>query len=65
MCVFIHYCYNKQNLKTKYVDYCCGRLIKTDFSSCMLNPSLYDREYGQGSMNRIIQDLLNKQKTTH
>lgn len=40
-----------------YVDYCCGRLIKTNFKTNMLNPAMYDREFGFGSMQKIIDEL--------
>ena len=47
----------KNALKDGYVDYLCGRVIKTDFSGSALSPYLYDRDNGQGAMSRIIDDL--------
>jgi len=40
-----------------YVDYCCGRLIKTNFKTDMLDPTMYDREYGSGAMQKVIDGL--------
>jgi hypothetical protein len=37
-----------------YVDYLCGRVIKTDFSKNTLDPWGYDRDNGQGSMQNVV-----------
>jgi hypothetical protein len=40
-----------------YFDYLCGRVMKTDFSTNFLNPWLYDRDNGEGSMKEIVEKL--------
>jgi len=40
-----------------YVDYLCGRVIKTDFSKDELDPWGYDRDNGQGAMQKVVNSL--------
>jgi hypothetical protein len=43
-----------------YVDYVCGRCIKTDLfdeRTNVINPDGYDREYGQGAFQRVVASL--------
>jgi len=51
-------------LQSGYVDYLCGRVIKTDFSGMDLSPYLYDRDNGAGSMERIIATLRRETNST-
>ena len=51
-------------LQSGYVDYLCGRVIKTDFSGMTLSPYLYDRDNGAGSMGRIIANLRRETEST-
>ena len=41
----------------KYIDYFCGRCIKTDISGDSVNPRLYDRDAGDGEFARIVKSL--------
>lgn len=38
-------------------DYLSGRVIKTNFSTNLLDPWYYDRDNGQGSMAKIVRTL--------
>ncbi len=42
-----------------YVDYHCGRLIKSDVfgESNTIDPHGYDRDYGQGAFERVVNSL--------
>lgn len=40
-----------------HVDYHQGRCIKVDFSGSTINPAMYDRDMGQGSVARIVAAL--------
>ena len=40
-----------------YIDYFQGRLIKTDLSGNTASPSLYNRDYGNGSFESIVAKL--------
>ena len=46
-----------------YFDYVKGRPIKSDLSSDMLDPRLYDRDQGQGAAERVVQTLRKKEKS--
>jgi hypothetical protein len=39
------------------IDYYCGRCIKTDLSGDIADPSLYDRDWGEGSFQKIVKNL--------
>ena len=39
------------------IDYFCGRCIKTDLSGDIADPSLYDRDWGEGSFQKIVKGL--------
>lgn len=41
-------------VKTRYVDYCCGRPIKTNIHNRPLDLYLYDRDAGEGSGERAL-----------
>ena len=41
----------------KYIDYFCGRCIKSDLSKDSVDPWLYDRDAGAGSFERIVQKI--------
>jgi hypothetical protein len=48
----------EQTLKTQYVDYFCGRPIKTSFANHPIYETwLYDRDAGQGQMEKIANML--------
>jgi hypothetical protein len=40
-----------------YIDYFCGRCIKTDLSGTTADPSAYDADWGKGSFAKIVKDL--------
>ena len=40
-----------------YIDYYCGRCIKTDLSGDIANPTSYDAEWGAGSFQKIVKSL--------
>jgi len=40
-----------------YIDYFCGRCIKTDLRGTTADPSAYDAEWGAGSFAKIVKDL--------
>lgn len=46
-------------VKTDYIDYFCGRVIKSDLSGTHVNPRLYDRDNGSGSFERIVNMVRN------
>lgn len=41
----------------KYIDYFDGRYIKTDLSGDVASPHSYDRNWGQGIFQKIVQSL--------
>lgn len=47
----------ESSIEYGYIDYFCGRLIKTDFSGDTLRPDNYDHTYGDGKMKEIIENL--------
>jgi hypothetical protein len=47
---------------TRYVDYLCGRCIKTDISKDTANSYLYDRDMGQGALREIVDKLRDQKK---
>ena len=48
----------KSALNRGYADYVCGRVIKTDiYSSDTADPSMYDRDNGQGAFQRVVDRL--------
>jgi hypothetical protein len=40
-----------------YIDYFCGRCIKTDLRGDTANPSAYDNDWGTGSFEKIVKNL--------
>ena len=40
-----------------YIDYFCGRCIKTDLSGTTADPSAYDNDWGAGSFEKIVKNL--------
>jgi hypothetical protein len=44
----------------EYIDYWCGRLIKTDISKNTAFSGGYDRDYGQGAFERVVRSLREK-----
>lgn len=52
---------NKAKTAVKgYIDYFCGRAIKTDLSKDTIDPYLYDRDAGTGTFQRVVNNLLKK-----
>ena len=45
-----------------YVDYACGRCIKSDVftEKSEIDPRSYDREYGQGEFQKVVDSLKKK-----
>lgn len=41
----------------RYIDYFCGRPIKTDLSKDEVDPYLYDRDAGKGTFEQIISEI--------
>lgn len=39
------------------IDYFCGRAIKCDLSKNEVDPGLYDRDAGQGTFEKIVNQL--------
>lgn len=46
-----------QKAVTGYIDYFCGRAIKTDISKDSVDPWLYDRDAGAGTFARIVDGM--------
>ncbi len=42
---------------TKYIDYFCGRCIKTDISGDTADPWNYDRVAGAGKFSQLVESL--------
>ena len=40
-----------------YADYLCGRCIKTDFATGVVDVCFYDREYGEGAFARVVESF--------
>ena len=40
-----------------YIDYFCGRAIKTNLSGDMVDPYLYDRDAGKGNFLQIVNSM--------
>ena len=40
-----------------YIDYFCGRCIKTDISGDDVNPRMYDRDAGAGKFAQIVKEM--------
>lgn len=38
-----------------YIDYFCGRCIKTDLSKDLVSPRMYDRDAGDGAFMKAVQ----------
>src|SRR5437868_5478683 len=54
-----------------YIDCFCGKFIRCDLSGNSVDPSMYDRDNGQGSLNKVVQSLempifnMNKSKQSY
>jgi len=44
-------------VKADYIDYFCGRCIKTDLSKDVVDPRLYDRDAGAGAFAEIVAEM--------
>jgi hypothetical protein len=42
---------------TKYIDYFCGRCIKTNLSGDTVDPFLFDRDAGEGAFQSMVDQL--------
>jgi hypothetical protein len=42
---------------TSYIDYFCGRLIKTDISGDTADPRFYDLEFRPGAFQRVVDSM--------
>jgi hypothetical protein len=40
-----------------YIDYFCGRCIKSDLSGDSVNPYLYDRDMGPGAFAKVVAQM--------
>jgi len=49
--------HNRQNGKPAYFDYLHGRCLKVEINGKTIRPGLYDRDYGEGALMRIIETL--------
>lgn len=47
----------QQAVSSGYIDYFCGRCIKTDLSEDTVDPWLYDRDAGAGAFARAVSAL--------
>lgn len=47
----------RRSLKNGYVDYLCGRVIKTNFTTNRLDTWGYDRDNGDGALQRVVNSL--------
>jgi hypothetical protein len=45
-----------------YIDYFCGRVIKTDLRDDEINPYLYDRDNGKGAFQRVVDTMRSSTK---
>ena len=44
---------------TRYFDYLAGKVIKVDLTEDSFNPSLYDRDNGDGAAQRAVNSIVN------
>jgi hypothetical protein len=49
-----------RNARRGYVDYACGRCIKAKVftKESTIDPRMYDREYGEGAFQRVVDSLI-------
>ncbi len=48
----------KSELRNNYADYICGKVIKADvYSKDTVDPTMYDRDNGQGAFQKIVNSL--------
>ena len=47
----------KECISNGYIDYYCGRAIKTDLSKNDIDPHFYDRDAGIGTFQKIVDNL--------
>jgi len=52
--------YKREISEDGYIDYFCGRLIKTNLSGDIVDPYLYDRDNGEGAFQSVVDKLKNK-----
>jgi hypothetical protein len=53
-------CRASEAVKQGYIDYFCGRAIKTDISGDSADSFLYNRDAGNGTFEEIVQRLKSK-----
>lgn len=54
--------FDRENASTaveSFIDYYCGRCIKMNLSGDSVDPYSYDRNYGTGTVARIVETLRN------
>lgn len=54
--------FNEEQAKkavTQYIDYFCGRVIKSDLTGDKVDPRGYDRDNGQGAFQSVVDRLRN------
>ena len=59
--------FNKEEAKKAvegYIDYFCGRCIKSDLSGDTANISLYNRDAGKGAFEEIVKKMREELKNT-
>lgn len=59
--------FNKDEAKKDvkgYIDYFCGRCIKSDLSGDTANTSLYNRDAGNGAFEEIVKKMQEELKNT-
>jgi len=49
--------HNREKGKSAYFDYLYGRCVKVKINGKTISPMLYDRDYGDGALMRIIETL--------
>ena len=51
----------RQDNKPAYFDYLYGRCLKVEINSKTLRTGLYDRDYGQGAAQRVVDSVRSQQ----
>jgi hypothetical protein len=52
--------YDKELAKSElssFIDYFCGRVIKTDLRLDFVSPRMYDRDNGEGAFQAVVDNL--------
>jgi len=47
-----------------YIDYFCGRCIKSDLSGDIVNTFLYNRDVGSGAFEKVVEGMREELKNT-